>query len=335
MGRKRNGFVTLKDEQEGISIKQSRKLKKSSSKQHQSFPKLTGKSKRGIYSIRTNEDESFRQQLEEDGTMSINEMASDGNCLFRSLSDQLYHDYGKSHEGIRQDVCDYIQVMEDEFSVFLVLDENEEDEDAANFEEYIAMMRSEGEWGGNLELVAAAKLYRRNIQVFSTAANYTINHGNLKSQGPDLMVSYHDNDHYNSVRSTSGNKPPLPIKFMPRVTAKCITPTSENHSMDDSLKTTDSTLRSTSKDEESNSKSSKIISKSNRRRSAPCPCGSGIKYKECCRKKEKSISKTFEMNKESSNHGDETSYNKKSSDHLQPEQEEDPKIEGAFRMLKI
>ena len=38
---------------------------------------------------------------------------------------------------------------------------------------------------------------------------------------------------------------------------------------------------------------------------------------------------------EASNHGDETSYNKKSSDHLQPEQEEDPKIEGAFRMLKI
>ena len=47
---------------------------------------------------------------------------------------------------------------EDDFSVFLVLDENEEDEDAADFDAYIKVMRTDGEWGGNLELVAAAKL---------------------------------------------------------------------------------------------------------------------------------------------------------------------------------
>lgn len=48
---------------------------------------------------------------------------------------------------------------EDDFSVFLVLDENEEDDDAADFESYVKTMREDGEWGGNLELVAAAKLY--------------------------------------------------------------------------------------------------------------------------------------------------------------------------------
>lgn len=153
-------------------------------------PQRNGKSKRNIASSRKSEDDSFRKQLEHDGTMSINEMASDGNCLFRSLSDQLYHDYGNHHEEIRQDVCDFIELMEDEFSVFLVLDENEEDEDAANFEEYVQTMRSEGEWGGNLELVAAARLYRRNVHVFSITAAYTIDHGNKISGGPELTVRY-------------------------------------------------------------------------------------------------------------------------------------------------
>jgi OTU domain-containing protein 3 len=88
------------------------------------------------------------------------DMAADGNCLFRSISDQLYWDYGDKHEEVRSEVCDYMAAHEDDFSVFLVLDENEQDEDAADFESYIAGMRELGEWGGNLELVAAARLYR-------------------------------------------------------------------------------------------------------------------------------------------------------------------------------
>ncbi len=49
---------------------------------------------------------------------------------------------------------------ENDFTVFLILDENEKDEDAADFKSYISSMRNDGEWGGNLELVAAARLYR-------------------------------------------------------------------------------------------------------------------------------------------------------------------------------
>ena len=105
------------------------------------------------------EDTKFRQQLENDNYMIV-EMAADGNCLFRSLSDQLHDDQGSSHADVRSAVCDFMEQHEEDFSVFLVLDENEEDEDAADFESYISAMRQDGEWGGNLELVAAAKLYR-------------------------------------------------------------------------------------------------------------------------------------------------------------------------------
>ena len=80
--------------------------------------------------------------------------------MFRSLSDQLYHDYGNRHEEIRSDVCDFIEASEEEFTLFLVLDEGDDNDDAANFEEYVSCMRENGEWGGNLELVAAARLYR-------------------------------------------------------------------------------------------------------------------------------------------------------------------------------
>lgn len=95
-----------------------------------------------------------------DGRYTIKEILADGNCLFRSISDQLYNDCGQKHLDVRNEICDYIEAHENEFSVFLVLDEEEDDEDAADFESYVQGMREDGEWGGNLELVAAARLYR-------------------------------------------------------------------------------------------------------------------------------------------------------------------------------
>ena len=93
--------------------------------------------------------------------LTIVDMNSDGNCLFRALSDQLYRDLGHRHDEVRSDVCDFMADNEDEFKLFLVFeDDGEEEEDAKDFEHYISNMREDGEWGGNLELVAAARLYK-------------------------------------------------------------------------------------------------------------------------------------------------------------------------------
>jgi hypothetical protein len=92
-----------------------------------------------------------------DDNRTIMDMDADGNCLFRALSDQLYWDFGSTHADIRSDISDYLEAFEADFSAFLVLDD--EDEDATDFETYIYNMRQDGEWGGNLELVAAARLY--------------------------------------------------------------------------------------------------------------------------------------------------------------------------------
>jgi len=94
--------------------------------------------------------------------LSVVDMAPDGNCLFRALSDQLYGDYGNRHEEIRSDICEYMEENKEDFKVFLVLDDDscEEGDDGKDFESYIQKMREDGEWGGNLELVAAARLYQ-------------------------------------------------------------------------------------------------------------------------------------------------------------------------------
>jgi len=78
--------------------------------------------------------------------------------LFGSLSDQLYHDLGYMHGDVRHEVCDYIDAMREEFQNFLILEED--DEDVADFDSYVHNMREDGEWGGNVELVAASRLYR-------------------------------------------------------------------------------------------------------------------------------------------------------------------------------
>jgi hypothetical protein len=151
--------------------------------------------------------------------------------------------------------------------------------------------------------------YRRKITVFSTTlAAFTIDHGEPKSLGPDLFVSYHDNDHYNSVRERKS--PPKPIKNMTGTKRnsiddgnKCQEPQNKNNAND--------IPKQQSKDSEgisggdplsgcteavtksmsalSCNENGSIVDKKVKK-SAPCPCGSGVKYKKCCLAKQKRAS---------------------------------------------
>lgn len=98
---------------------------------------------------KSSSDLQLQQRIEADGSKSVITMAADGNCLFRSVSDQLYHDHGKYHDVVRGEICDYLQDHADEFRLFLVLDDEDarEEEDATDFDQYVANMRRLGEWG--------------------------------------------------------------------------------------------------------------------------------------------------------------------------------------------
>ena len=89
-------------------------------------------------------------------------MNPDGNCLFRALSDQLYGDFGNSHADIRAEICDFMESNKQDFKDFVVVedDSDEQEKDARDIEHYIEKMREDGEWGGDFEVTAAARLYR-------------------------------------------------------------------------------------------------------------------------------------------------------------------------------
>jgi OTU domain-containing protein 3 len=287
-----------------------------------------------------------------DGTRTIIDIEADGNCLFRSISDQLYHDFGNNHAEIRDEICNFMEGHKDEFSLFLVLDDEDAkgEEDAADFEEYIQNMRKDGEWGGNLELVAASRMYRRNITVYSANLSaFTIEHGSEKeSAGPDLMVTFHDNDHYNSVRLNHGSKPPPPIKTFqqlensPRINLDCssgpdnmvvdeIAPGIER--LDGSNAITTSETMSTSgrsspvsvpskafHDEGKSLKTLKI------KKGADCPCGSGSRYRKCCLNADKQRAK----NSRRKAHNNNSIINDPLDDTNVPIE-----MNGDFRILKI
>ncbi len=93
-------------------------------------------------------DANFRSLLNQG--YDIKEMNADGNCLFRSIADQLlYHQhdsfvFGASktngmHVVVRQDVCNYLSQYKDEFQHFLLMDDD--DEDVFNVDQYIEKMR--------------------------------------------------------------------------------------------------------------------------------------------------------------------------------------------------
>jgi hypothetical protein len=149
-------------------------------------------------------------------------MDTDGNCLFRSLSDQLNHDNRQAHDFTRHQVTNHIQRHSDEFKDFLLLQDNHED--ISDLDSYIQKMVQNREWGGNPELYAAAWLYGVNITIYSqeytnTNGMLVINaygHQGVINTGCTMWtISYHGNNHYNSIR-LPGN-PSIPMMHIKNI----------------------------------------------------------------------------------------------------------------------
>lgn len=262
------------------------------------------------------DDDSFRETLQAEGSRTINEMASDGNCLFRSLSDQLFLDYGERHDSVRKEVCDFLEANEEDFKMFLILDEEEEDEDASSFEEYVALMREDGEWGGNLELVSAARLYRRDITVFSAAGAFSIASGHEEKSEGNILLSFHENDHYNSVRDRNVQNRISTKSFRSELGSKIDFPDAQSK-------------RSDSKSDDGSERRPNIRrqgSGKKQRRNDPCSCGSGLLYKKCCLSVEKNQAK---LSKWKAKHGIE-----EPNSGFEEERKEET-IHGDFKVLKI
>lgn len=78
--------------------------------------------------------------------LSIRDVKGDGNCLFRSLADQMEGDVNQ-HATYRHAIVEFMLKNPDDFEPFIDTDEH-------SFLDYCKKMSKNGEWGGNMELVS-------------------------------------------------------------------------------------------------------------------------------------------------------------------------------------
>lgn len=165
----------------------------------------------GSASTSANDDEldlqAFSESLYPDG-LTIRDVADDGNCFFRAVSDQLYGSEER-HTELRHRACEYLIRHKHRYQYFV--------NDEQSFDEYVADMRNDGVWADNLELQAISMDCGVNIRVHQSGKpSYDIrNHP--APDAPVIHLSYHFGEHYASVRplrtaglAVSAEHPPLP-----------------------------------------------------------------------------------------------------------------------------
>lgn len=140
---------------------------------------------------------TIREQLREQG-LHVHDIAADGHCLFRSLWDQLDGiSKTEDHRHLRSVIMDRVEREKEFFSMFI--------EDDEPFDEYMVRMRDDG-WGGNLEMQACSLSFHCNIRIYQDGMpSWTIQ--NFSEDCMMLHLSYHDGNHFNSVRDSLTGRP--------------------------------------------------------------------------------------------------------------------------------
>ena len=125
----------------------------------------------------------------------VEAMEGDGNCLFRAVSHQLYGDAGM-HDEVRAAVVAYMSREREHFASFVGAD--------ISFDTYLARMARPGVHGGHAEIQAAAELYNRPVEIYSSAAPghepVNIFHGAYDDDSsPPIRLAYRNGNHYDLV----------------------------------------------------------------------------------------------------------------------------------------
>jgi len=123
----------------------------------------------------------------------LKQIPGDGNCLFRALGDQLE---GNPHQHLRhrEDVVQYMLNHRPDFEPFV--------EDDISFGEHIRNLSEPGTFGGNDSIVAFARLHNLTVVLHQLNSPLWQVHGGVNASPGirEAHISYHNGDHYNSVR---------------------------------------------------------------------------------------------------------------------------------------
>ncbi|KAK9464321.1 hypothetical protein V1512DRAFT_268601 [Lipomyces arxii] len=132
------------------------------------------------------------------------EIAPDGHCLFAAFADQLEQRAGikTSVSELRSKAALLMRVDADTFAPFLF---DEDTMTVRDLGDYTAKLESTPMWGGDLEIMALAKVYGVTVGVVvSGGPVMTINDG----EGVKMMLAYYKHSyglgaHYNSLRDSN------------------------------------------------------------------------------------------------------------------------------------
>jgi hypothetical protein len=108
--------------------------------------------------------EDYRKTLTKELGHKVICVQPDHNCLFRALAHLLDGD-GRAHEDVRRLICDELEADDGERYSTIFTPNVGEFKNDASFTAYLERMRRVNEWGGNLELAAAAVKFGFKIHV--------------------------------------------------------------------------------------------------------------------------------------------------------------------------
>jgi len=168
-----------------------RKVKSATRKQKQSNENAE---QNGIEEEFDDDVPKMKVQLESLGLV-LKEVEGDGNCLFRALSDQLFG-HPEKHKQLRREVVTYMRNHREDFEPFHS-DEN------VPFEHHLDLLERDGTYAGNDVLVAFARAYNITIAIHQLNEPLWQIHGSTNGEtkcDTELHISYHNGDHYNSIR---------------------------------------------------------------------------------------------------------------------------------------
>ncbi|XP_014662920.1 PREDICTED: OTU domain-containing protein 3-like [Priapulus caudatus] len=145
----------------------------------------------------------FANQLMTMG-LCLREIPGDGNCLFRSLADQL-EGHHRHHMKHRLETVDYIGAHRKDFEPFI----------EEPFERYVSNLRKPGTYAGNDVIVGFARNHGLHVVIHQLNLPLWKIHGSEKSGCRELHISYHNGDHYSSVRRIGDrSEAPANIRLM-------------------------------------------------------------------------------------------------------------------------
>lgn len=161
------------------------------------YTKQEPKSEGEKFLLETDREKRFSHLLSLN-SMKIVPMNGDGNCLFRSVSHQLYGD-DSYHLLIRETSMRYISLERDYFSQFMI-------GGLEKFDDYLTQMSRSGAWGDDIEIQAMSEIYNKAFNIFAYSSVPIRTFHEDQGEGQAIRLAYHGQCHYNSVVDMQGHR---------------------------------------------------------------------------------------------------------------------------------